>query len=297
MQHRIKGVIPALLVPVDEKGHTIHKLLATQTRYLVDHGAAGIFVNGSTAESAFMTTEERVEIVRTVQEVVQGAIPLFVACILPGTNQVVEEITAMAPLEPDFIVATTQFYFGVSQSAILEHYRRIAAASPVPVVAYDIPSCTHNKMSFETLTALPTIPNVVGVKDSSGDFITFSRAMRATGEAEFAWIQGDDYLDSVSLLTGAAAIVTGTGNVNLDPYVELYTAAQRGDIAGATAWQRRIDHLCGVFERAERNVIPGIKSAVTLLGRGTHHTRLPGTAVPERYHPAIAEVLREAELL
>jgi len=62
--------------------------------------------------------------------------------------------------------------------------------------------------------ALPTIPNLVGVKDSSGDFITFSRAMRATGTADFAWIQGDDYLDSVSLLTGAAAIVTGTGNVN-----------------------------------------------------------------------------------
>jgi len=91
--------------------------------------------------------------------------------------------------------------------------------------------------------------------------------------------------------------LTPTSNSTPPHSVELYAAAQRGDITGATAWQRRIDHLCGVFERAERNVIPGIKSAVTLLGRGTHHTRLPGTAVPERYHPAIAEVLREAELL
>lgn len=294
---QITGVLPALLVPVTANGATDTGLLKQQARYLLDAGAHGIFVNGSTAESPFMSIDEKVEVVRAVQEVVQRRIPLYVACIQPSTRQVLQEMEAMAPLEPEFLVATTPFYFGITQEAILEHYRTLAAASPRPLLAYDIPSCTHNKITAPTMAVLPEIPNLVGIKDSSGDLEKFTRGIHGAPEGTFAWIQGSDYLDGASLLSGAAAMVTGTGNVDLSPYVEIWNAAVQGDISGVWKAQKRINHLCQVFERAEGNVIPAIKSAVTFLGRCTHHTRLASMAVPQRYHPAIREVLQEAGLL
>ncbi len=294
---QIQGVLPALLVPVTPDGATDIPLLTTQVKYLLDAGAHGIFVNGSTAESPYMSIDEKVEVIRTVQAVVQGNIPLFVACIQPSTRQVLQELEAVAPLQPEFLVATTPFYFGITQQAILDHYRVLAAASSRPLLAYDIPSCTHNKISCATMTALPEIPNIVGIKDSSGDMEKFTRALHACSDSAFAWIQGNDYLDGSSLLSGAAALVTGTGNVDLTPYVDIWNAAQSGDIAGVWKAQQRINHLCQVFERAEGNVIPGIKSATAFLGRCTHHTRMSSMAVPEGYHGAIRGVLQEVGLL
>ncbi len=304
MKHQIAGVLPALLVPVTAEGRTDRELLSRQAEYLVTAGAHGIFVNGSTSESPYMDVEEKLEVIRVVKETVRARIPLYIACIQPSTRQVLREIEVVAPLDPDFLVATTPFYFGVGQQVILEHYRMIAAESPVPLLAYDIPSCTHNRIEFETMLELSGIDGLVGIKDSSGDFKKFSRAVRAAGAAGsdspgagFAWIQGDDYLDAPSLIAGARAIVTGTGNIDLSPYVALYEAVRRGDLAAAEAEQVRIDHLCQVFERAEKNVIPGIKSATAFLGRSTHGARLTPMTVPERYHGAIRSVLQEAGLL
>lgn len=296
------GVLPALLVPVGENGKTDTTLLARQAEYLAGAGAHGLFVNGTTAESPFMSIPEKLEVVRVAQDTVGGRIPLFVACIQPSTEQVLEEMKQVAALKPDFIVATTPFYFGVTQDVILHHYRTLAAASPVPVLAYDIPSCTHNRIHLETMLELTKIENLAGIKDSSGDLIKFGRAIRATTGSDgstsgFAWIQGDDYLDEPSLLAGASGIVTGTGNVHLKPYTMLWDAVRRGDLPAAREQQRRIDHLCQVFECSGKNVVAGIKSATAFLGRCTHHTRMKGSEVPVHYHDAIRAVLTEAGLL
>lgn len=302
MNNSPAGILPALLVPVRNDGKTDTDMLARQADYLVDAGAHGIFVNGSTAESPFMSIPEKIEVIEVVQETVAQRIPLYVACIQPSTEQVLEEMRHVERLKPDFLVATTPFYFGVSQQVILQHYRTLAAAVSVPLLAYDIPSCTHNKIEFDTMLEISTIENLVGMKDSSGDLVKFGRAIRASASSEgssrnFAWIQGDDYLDAPSLLSGAAGIVTGTGNVSLEPYMQLWEAAKHGNISGVLEQQQRINHLCQVFERAEKNVIPGIKSATAFLGRSNHYTRMKGCEVPEKYHNAIRDVLIEAGLM
>lgn len=309
MKNTISGVLPALLVPVDQTGHTNFDLLKKQTAYLVESGAHGIFANGSTAESPYMTTDEKLEILRTVQEVVAGRVPVFTACIQPDTTTVLREIDAAVPLKPDFIVVTTPYYYGVSQQTILEHFRAAAAHSSVPVVAYDIPSSTHNKVEYDTMILLPEIKNLVGIKDSSGDFIKFSRAVRTTQGTNFAWIQGDDFLDGVSLLIGAAAVVTGTGNVSLEPYVRLWNILHGSDrvrsdgtgedtaiISAVLEQQKKIDLLCRIFSETGQQVIPTIKAATALLGRSTPYTRLSGMAVPPEIHPIIRAILIEAGL-
>ncbi len=274
---------------------------------LLTMAATGIFANGSTAESPYTSTDEKLEVLRTVQEVVAGRIPVYNACIQPSTELVLREIDAVSALKPDFIVVTTPYYYGVTQETILDHFRAAAAHSSIPVIAYDIPSCTHNRVEYDTMVRLPEIENLVGIKDSSGDFAKFSRAVRATEGSGFAWIQGDDFLDTVSLMIGAAAVVTGTGNISLEPYVRLWeavkgkTAEEGGPGTAETrapvmALQKKIDGLCRVFSETGQQVIPAIKAATALLGRSNTRTRLAGMTVAENVIPAIRAILKEEGL-
>lgn len=266
---RFEGVIPALLNPVNDSGKTDHALLEKQVEYLVSGGIAGIFVNGSTAESPYMSTQDKVEVFNTVKRSVAGRAVLCAACIQPSTEQTLEELKVLEKLGPDYVVAVTPYYFKVQQKAIVEHYRAIAKASSVPVLAYDIPSCTHNKIEFSTMLELAAVDNIRGLKDSSGDFVTFSRAVLASKRPDFAWIDGEDYLDAAAFNVGAAGIVTGTGNVWIEPYVEMFKAAKRGDFKAVNEQQKRINALQEVYQVVGGRVIPGIKAAVSLLGRST----------------------------
>ncbi|MCX7788535.1 MAG: dihydrodipicolinate synthase family protein [Spirochaetes bacterium] len=293
----LEGVIPALLIPFREDGSVDHGLLEKQVEYLVSKGVQGIFINGSTGESAYVSTEEKAEIVQTVIRVARGRTKLCAACIQPSTEQTLKEIKVMEKLEPDFIVAVTPYYFKVDQSIILEHYRAIAAASPVPVIAYDIPSCTHNKIHLETILRITEIPNIVGLKDSSGDFITFCRAISQSVQEGFSWIQGDDYLDAASFLMGAQGIVTGTGNVWIDPYLELYQAIQGGNHQKALDCQRRINALCEIFQVVGGKVIPGIKAATYLLRRSHRWMRQQAMTLNEEEIAKVRSVLVRLGLL
>ena len=288
---QLNGVIPALLIPFREDGSVDHGLLEKQVEYLVSKGVHGIFINGSTGESAYVSTEEKAEIVKTVARVARGKTALCAACIQPSTEQTIRELKVMERLEPDFIVAVTPYYFKVGQAVILEHYRAIASHSSVPVIAYDIPSCTHNKIHLETILRIAEIPNIVGIKDSSGDFITFCRAISRPVKEGFSWIQGDDYLDAPSFLMGAQGIVTGTGNVWIDPYLELYKAIQAQDRKSALECQTRINALCEVFQVVGGRVIPGIKAATYLLGRSHRWMRQRSLTLSEEEIAKVKAVL------
>ncbi|MFQ3620420.1 MAG: dihydrodipicolinate synthase family protein [Spirochaetales bacterium] len=301
---KLEGVIPALLIPYRENGAIDFALLEKQTDYLVSKGVHGIFINGSTGESAYLSTDEKAEIVKTVVAVARKARStnpatpaLCAACIQPSTEQTLKELEVMAKLEPDYIVAVTPFYFKVDQDIILDHYRKIAKASPVPVIAYDIPSCTHNKIHLHTILKIAEIPNIHGIKDSSGDFITFCRAISTPVKEGFSWIQGDDYLDAASFHMGASGIVTGTGNVWIDPYLELFQAIRAGDSKKANECQKKINALCEVFQVVGGKVIPGIKTATYLLGRSNRWMHQRAMTLTEEEITRVRKVLEGLGLL
>ena len=270
---KLEGVIPALLVPYKEDGAIDFPMLEKQTNYLVSRGVHGIFINGSTGESAYLSTGEKAEIFKTVAGIARGKAMLCAACIQPSTEQALKELEVMEKLEPEFIVSVTPYYYGVGQDVILDHYKKIATASPVPVIAYDIPPCTHVKIELATMLKLAEIPNIHGLKDSSGDFISAGRAMATPVKSGFSWIQGIDYLDAAALNAGASGIVTGTGNVMIEPYLEMYSAAKAGDTKKVYEYQKKINALCEVFEVIGKRVIPGIKIAAYLLGRSNKYMR------------------------
>ena len=176
---KLKGVIPALILPLHENGRIHFEFLEKQVRYLISEGVNGLFVNGTTGEGAWLTLKEKEEAMKCVKEVSMGKVFICVACLQPSTGMVMEEMKIYEKYQPDYLVAVTPYYYAVSQEVIIEHFKTIAHASSIPLIIYNIPQCTHNKISLDTILELAMEENIAGVKDSSGDFISFSRGIYA----------------------------------------------------------------------------------------------------------------------
>ena len=294
---KLRGVIPALIAPIKEDGTVDYTLLEKQVNYLCQGGISGIFVNGTTGEGAYFDTQEKLRILKKVQEFIPGGVSLCAACIQPSTAQVLEEMRIFKKLRPDFVVAVSPFYLGASQDVILHHFREIAKAAPAPLILYNIPQNTHNPISLETIFKLAGEKNIAGIKDSSRNMVTFSRGVLSTLPGSFAWIQGDDYLEAVSYLIGAKGVVTGLGNIWIDPYIELYRSFQKNDITGIREGQRKINALLEILEVTGYKVIPSIKAATELLGRGSRLMRIPAMVLSDGEIDKIAHVLSKLKLL
>jgi len=288
---KLHGVIPAIITPMDEHGALDTEALGRQAAYLSKAGVHGFFVGGTTAEGAYLSTEELRTAFTVVRRASEGRQFLCLASLRASTAMVCAEVEALADLQPDFMVIIAPYYLAASQSDILHHFREILAVSRAPVIVYNIPSTTHNPISLETVLELAREAKVVGTKDSSGDFKAFSRGVLEGCGPGFAWIQGDDYLDGPSLQVGAHGLVTGLGNVRIDDYLAMYRAAQEGDWETVKDCQRRVNRLYGVIRACEGRVIPAIKAAVSLEGRCQPWMRNLSMSPTEADLKAVAGVL------
>lgn len=298
MTKKLEGIIPAVITPLEENGKIDFKLLEKQVSYLSSAGAHGFFVNGSTGEGPYLTIREKIEAFKLVKEVAEGRQFLCAACLQPSTSLVLEEIKAYEKLEPDFIAAVTPYYYSVSQKVIKAHYQQIAKSSHCPVIIYNIPQNTHNTIELDTILELALSHDFVGTKDSSGDFIRFARAMYREGRpSDFSWIQGEDLLDAPSLFVGANGLVTGLGNVWIDPYIELYREKKQGNLEKLNEVQKKINKLYKVITVTGGKIIPAIKAGAMLLGRSTHWMKIAGLTLNEHEISKVREVLVNLGLL
>jgi len=294
---KLEGVIPAPIVPLSEKGKVDFVLLEKQISYLIGSGVNGLFVSGTTGEGAYLARSEKLDILKAVKEIAAGRVFLCAACIQPSTPQVLEELEETLKLEPDFVVAVTPFYFAVSQEAICRHFLAVAERSPVPLIMYNIPSCTHNPMAVETIVELAQADNIAGLKDSSGDFVGFSRLLLAKAPRDFAWIMGEDYLDGPALMMGATGIVTGLSNAWAGFHVALYKAARAGDRAGMMENHAKINQLYGIHRVTGGKIIPVIKAAAAFFGRSSRWMKIPALTISEEEALKVRKVLEGMNLL
>ena len=292
----LKGIIPALITPMRRDG-TIHEaLLEKQVTYLSKAGVHGFLINGTTGEGPLLSRDEKRRTFVVTKRASKRKQFLCLTCIQPSTELTLDEIFAFESLQPDFVVVTVPFYFTVSQKEIVYHFKKIAKHSPFPVIAYNIPQCTYNKMDYKTMLEISSMENVVGLKDSSGDFITFSRVVRGGGRKGFAWIQGEDSLDGESLILGAPGVVTGLGNVWIEPYVEMYRAAEEGDFSRVQEFQKKINRLYKVLHVTGDRNIPAIKSATFLLGRCERWLKPPLLPLNDEELSRVRKVLTDLRL-
>jgi 4-hydroxy-tetrahydrodipicolinate synthase len=280
---------------MDGKGKVDSRALEKQAAYLSAAGVQGFFVGGTTAEGAYLSSEELRQSFEVVRKVSRNGQFLCLACLRSSTDVVCEEVETLADLEPDYMVIIAPYYLSLRQSDILDHFRRVIEVSAAPVIVYNIPGTTHNPIALETVLELARHPKVAGTKDSSGDFVPFSRGVLTVCDGGFSWIQGEDYLHGPSLMLGAQGIVTGLGNVFVEDYVAMYRASRQGDWETVKQMQQRINGLYGVIRSCDGRVIPAIKAGASVLGRCEPWMRVRSMTPSKEDLAAVEKVLEGLE--
>ncbi|MCU1518490.1 MAG: dihydrodipicolinate synthase family protein [Pseudarthrobacter sp.] len=241
---RFQGVIPPVVTPRTADGAIDVPSLENVTKHLLDGGVSGLFVLGSSGEVTHMTNTERDLVVQTVAGVNAGQVPVIVGAVEQTTNRVIEEAKRVIALGADSIVATSLYYAISNAQENNTHFRSIAAAVDVPVFAYDVPVRTHFKLPTDLLVRLGRDGVIAGVKDSSGDDVSFRQLLLAARDIpNFDIFTGHEVVVDGALLGGAQGVVPGLGNVDPRAYRNLFDAAQAGDWAKAAAEQDRIADL------------------------------------------------------
>ncbi|MFI5431976.1 dihydrodipicolinate synthase family protein [Rhodococcus baikonurensis] len=300
------GIVPPIVTPLTLEGEvdtaSLERLLSLQ----IEAGVDGLFVLGSSGEVGYLTDAQRAQVVQTAIGHVGGQVPVLVGVNDMTTNRVIAVAEQAREAGADAIVATAPFYAITDAAETATHFRSIHAAVDLPLFAYDVPVRVHSKLNPAMLVELGREGVIAGVKDSSGDDVSFRMLLRQSAELEnFAVFTGHEVVVDGCLLMGASGAVPGLANVDPHGYVRLWRAAQAGDWAAAKAEQDRLTDLFSIVEAptpgrvsAGAAGLGAFKTALALRGVITGNTMCaPMLSLDESETATIKVVLERAGLL
>ena len=273
----LQGIIPPVATPFTPDGAIDRVSLARVVEHLISNGVDGLFALGSTGEVAYLTNDQRREVIEVIVEANAGRVPVVADCIELTSDRIAEQARMLAIDGVSGVVATVPLYALNSTDEINTHFRRIAEGSPVPVIAYDVPVRVRTKLSPAQLVELGLEGTIVAVKDSSGDDVSFRRLIsqnKAAG-SPLSLLTGHEMVCDGMLLAGADGIVPGLGNVDPAGYVRMWKAAQERDWEAVLAEQVRLNELMEIaFQTVGRSGDAGgvgsFKIALAHLGLIDH---------------------------
>ncbi len=237
-----------------------------------------LVVCGTTAESATLTKEEKSlvlsHVVKRVAESITPQMPVVYGLGGNDTGSLLDDIVHTDFTGVAAILSVCPYYNKPSQAGIRAHYEKIADASPVPVILYNVPGRTVTDMNAATVGYLSKHPNIIGLKEASADLSEFIRKTKEVADPNFAFLSGDDALTTAMIALGARGTIAVMPNALPEDYCNLVRRALEGDFAGASAEMRRLMDLNDLLY-AEGNPV-GVKAAAELAGIGIRAwVRLP----------------------
>ena len=285
-----KGVITALITPlrdgkVDEVAFT--RLLERQ----IAAGIHGVVPMGTTGESASLSLDEHKRVVELCVQVAAGRIRVIAGAGSSATDKAIELVRFAKTVGADGALVVTPYYNRPSQQGLALHFEAIAEAVQLPVLLYNVPGRTGVDLSNETVARLAAHPNIVGIKDATGDLSRISW-MRANINGQFDLISGDDPSYLGYHAHGGVGVISVTSNVAPEGMVALHEAAAAGDYATARDWQ---DRLIGLHKALFLDNSPSpAKYALSRLQLCSEEVRLPLAPTAEAVKPAIDRAMAEA---
>lgn len=305
MNTPLRGVVPPLLTPLTADREVDHASLEKLVNRLIDAGVDGIFALGSSSEVAFFDDARRLEVLKTVLELVAGRVPVIAGAIDMQTDRVLQHIRAMERLDIAGVVATAPFYAITGPEEIDSHFRILAASTDLPLWAYDLPVCVHTKLAPAMLVRLGQDGVLAGVKDSSGDDVSFRllASLNRRAGSPLSLLTGHEVVVDGSYLAGADGSVPGLGNVDPAAYVRMHAAAMAGDWDAVGLEQDRLAELFEIVYQPVGKVGPAagvgaFKTALRELGVfSTNMMSRPMSPIEGEAVDRIREILVRTELL
>ncbi|WP_367323167.1 dihydrodipicolinate synthase family protein [Streptomyces sp. HUAS ZL42] len=284
----LTGVVPPVCTPLTPDREVDVPSLLRLVDHLVAGGVHGLFVLGSSSEAAYLTDRQRRLVAESVTAHVGGRLPVLAGAIDMTTPRVLDHVASVTAAGADAVVVTAPFYTRTHPSEIARHYRLVAAASPVPVVAYDIPVSVHTKLPSALVLELAADGVLAGLKDSSGDLAGFREVVMGVrahpGITGFSVLTGSELTVDSALALGADGAVPGLANVDPHGYVRLDALCRAGDREGARAEQERLCALYGMVRAGDPARMGASSSALGAFKTALHLRGViacPATAEPQ----------------
>ena len=292
---KIQGIIPPVATPMLANEDLDLPRLKWFLDHLITSGVHGVFVLGTNGEFYAMDEREKQEVIATAVEHVKGRVPVYAGTGAETTRDAIR-LTKMAEKEgADGVSVITPYFVLPNQQEIYDHYRRIAENTSLPVVLYNNPAtCGGVKIDVDTVARLAEIPNILGVKDSSGDLQNTIEYLRVVPE-RFSVLMGRDTLIYPAMIFGARGAVPATGNIAPKILVDIYESFMRGDQAASLAAQRKLNPVRMALTLG--TAPGGVKAALQVLGMSIGPSRSPVAPLPADKMLKMREALKSAGLI
>ena len=296
----IKGSIVAIVTPMHEDGSLDLVAFRALIDFHIEQGTDSIVVVGTTGESPTVDVEEHELLIAEAVKHAAWRIPIIAGTGANSTREAIELASFSKKAGADASLTVVPYYNKPTQEGMYQHFRAIAEAVDMPHILYNVPGRTVADMSNDTVLRLAQIPNIVGIKDATGNIERGSdllqrAALLKRAHGDFAIYSGDDASTLALMLLGAHGTISVTANVAPRLMHEMCLAALNGDFAKAREINFR---LLGLHRNlfVEANPIP-VKWAVARMGKIKNKLRLPLTPLSQPAHAVVVEAMRQAGVL
>jgi len=291
----IQGSIVAIVTPMTPAGDVDFDALAALVEWHIAEGTDAIVAVGTTGESATLSVDEHIAVVRKVVEVSAKRVPVLAGTGANSTTEAIELTQLAEDAGADACLIVTPYYNKPPQEGLYRHFKAIAEAVAIPIVLYNVPGRTGCDMLPATVARLAQVPNIVGIKEAKGELSRVRELLALGLPKDFALYTGDDATARESLLLGFHGDISVTANVAPKQMHEMCVAAIKGDAATAGMIDSRLTLLHkNLF--VDPNPIPA-KWALEAMGRISGGIRLPLVPMNPDHVDVVRESLRAAGAL
>ncbi len=285
-----EGVLPAIITPF--KSNSAMDLdipgLERNIEFLLSCGIHGIVPCGSTGESATLTFAEHEKVIAVTIDLVNGKIPVLAGTGSNNTAEAVRLTKAAKDSGADGVLVISPYYNKPNRAGLVKHYTKLADLD-IPVVVYNVPGRTGQNLEPDLIAELAQHPNIVGVKEASGNIGQISRIIEATQDEDFAVISGDDNLTFPIMALGGSGVISVAANVDPVRMVAMCEAMKKGDTKKALSLHYALSPLFrSMF--IDTNPIP-VKRAVELIGMAGGPVRLPLDSLDDKKTEQLKKIL------
>ncbi len=292
----IKGIIVPILTPMheDENQTVNHKELRNQVERMLAGGVHGLFCFGTNGEGYILSMKEKEEVLETVIDQVKGRVPVYAGTGCISTTDTIFMSRRAQELGADVLSIITPSFTLASQKELYDHYSAVARHIDIPIILYNIPARTGNKLLPETVKALcRDVDVIMGAKDSSGDVENLKAYIRETRDLDkdVSILAGNDGNILTCLMEGGSGGIAGRANLYPKTLSEIYTKFVTGDLEGAQAAQEAVTNIQRVFKFGNPNTV--IKKAVAFMGYPVGDCRRPFNYLCEEGIETLRQVLAE----
>ena len=290
----LKGSLVALITPMHEDGSIDYPSLKKLIDFHVENQTDGIISVGTSGESATLDIDQQMKVIDKTVEMAGGRIPIIAGTGGNSTTEAVELTRRAAKLDIHACLLVVPYYNKPTQHGLYRHFEYIAEAVDIPQILYNVPGRTALDMNTDTVADLSRIPNIVGIKDATGDVSRVAEFASRCGE-DFVLYSGDDATTLAFIAEGGHGCISVTANVAPKLMHEMCMAALAGDLERATQLNAQLNPLHSALF-LESNPIPA-KWALYEMGYTTKGIRLPLTEFSEQYRDQLRNAMAHARVI